>query len=129
MIVLDASAAICILLNSPPPRASNLRRRLRGESLQAPHLIDLEVAHTLRRYVLTGIIAAHEAWAALSDLPQLRLVRHPHYPFLEDIWRLRANVSAYDAAYVSLAQFLDVPLLTLDARLARAGMSATIEVF
>jgi len=129
LIVLDASAAICLLLNSPVRRASALRSRLQGEHVQAPHLIDLEVAHTLRRYVLTGTLAPGNAHTALADLLQFPLIRHPHYPFLNEIWRLHSNVTAYDAAYVTLARFLGVPLITLDARLARVGTGAVIEVF
>ncbi len=129
MIVLDASAALCILLNSPAPRASTLRQRLRGEHLQAPHLIDLEVAQTLRRFVLAGSLTVDRAHDALADLAQLPLIRHPHYPFLDRIWQLRSNVTAYDAAYVALAEILSAPLLTLDARLAHAGTRVTIEVF
>lgn len=129
MIVLDASAAVCVLLNSPAQRASALRQRLRGEQLQAPHLIDLEVAQTLRRFVLAGSLAADRASDALTDLAQLPLTRQPHYPFLERVWQLRSNLTAYDAAYIALAEFLVAPLLTLDSRMARARPGATVEVF
>jgi predicted nucleic acid-binding protein len=129
LIVLDASAAICIALNSPPERAAALRQRLNGEVARAPHLIDLEVAQTLRRLVLAGTLPVYRAGDALNELAQSPLVRHPHHPFLERVWQLRSNLTAYDAAYVALAEFLDVPLLTLDARMARAPSGATIEVF
>lgn len=129
MIVLDASAAICIVLNSPPERAAALRRRLNGEHARAPHLIDLEVAQTLRRLVLAGTLPVDRGGDALNELALSPLVRHPHYPFLERVWQLRSNLTAYDAAYVALAEFLDAPLLTLDARMARGASGATIEVF
>jgi len=129
LIVVDASAAICFLLNSPPDQASAVRSRLSGDDLHAPHLLDLEVAHALRRFVLAGALTADRARETLSRLAQLRVVRYPHYSFLERIWQLRSNLTAYDAAYVSLAEFLDAPLLTLDARIARAPARATIEVF
>jgi predicted nucleic acid-binding protein len=129
LIVVDASATLCFLLNSPASRASALRQRLRGEHLQAPHLIDLEVAQTLRRFVLAGSLTPDRASDALIDLSQLPLIRHPHHPFLGRIWQLRSNVTAYDAAYVALAEVLGAPLLTLDARLAHAGTGASIEVF
>ena len=117
-----------MLVERPADRARAVRQRLRGEELQAPHLIDLEVAQTLRRYVLAGNLAADRASSALMVLAQLPLTRYVHYPLLERVWRLRSNLTAYDAAYVALAQFLQAPLLTLDARMGRAGASATIEV-
>lgn len=106
-----------------------LRQRIRGEPLHAPHLLDIEVTHVLRRLVLAGKLIPGRASAILADLAELRLVRYPHYPHLERIWQLRSNLSVYDAAYVSLAEFLDAPILTLDARMARAGAGAKIEVF
>jgi predicted nucleic acid-binding protein len=129
LTVLDASAAVCILLNTPAPRASALRRRLAGEDVQAPHLIDLEVTQTLRRLVFGGSLPLDRAHDALSDLEQFPLIRYPHYPLLGRIWQLRANVTPYDASYVALAELLAVPLLTLDARLGRAGTGAIIEIF
>lgn len=87
------------------------------------------MAQTLRRFVLAGTLPADRAGDALDELAQSPLVRHPHYPFLERVWQLRSNLTAYDAAYVALAEFLDAPLLTLDARMARAPSWATIEVF
>ena len=129
MIVIDYSALICFLLNDPPQRASALRRRLGAELLQAPHLLDIEVAHVLRRYVFTGSLTPSLASETLAALARLRVTRHAHYPYLPRIWELRSNLTAYDAAYVALAEFLDAPLLTLDGRMARAGAAAKIEVF
>ena len=129
MIVLDASAAICILLNSPAQRASDLRRRLHGEQVHAPHLIDLEVAQTLRRLLLGGGLTVQRADETQRELSQFPIIRYPHYPFIARIWQLRSNVTAYDAAYVALAEAPDAPLLTLDARLARAGAGVGVEVF
>ena len=113
---------------SPAARASSLRLRLREEQIHAPHLIDLEVTHALRRLFLTGDLRAERAREALMDLSQFPLTRHPHYPFLERIWQLRANVTAYDAVYVALAETLDAPLLTLDVRLTRAVAGVRVEV-
>lgn len=129
MIVLDASATVCLLLNEPVTRARTILERLRGETLQAPHLMDVEVTHALRRLVLTGMLAPVRGREALTDLAQLRLTRYPHYPLLDRIWQLRSNLTAYDAAYVALAEFLAAPLVTLDSRMARSGAGATIEVF
>ena len=101
---------------------------MRGKHLHAPHLIDLEVAQTLRRLVLGGLMV-QRADDALNDLVQLPVVRYPHHPFMARIWQLRSNVTAYDAAYLALAEFLNAPLLTLDARLSRASSRAAVEVF
>jgi predicted nucleic acid-binding protein len=129
VIVLDASVVVHLLLNDPPARANTLRRRLGTEPLQAPHLLDVEVTHVLRRYLLSGRIPLSLANNALSNLAELRIVRHPHYPYLKRIWELRSNLTAYDATYVALAEALDAPLLTSDGRMARAGSGARIEVF
>lgn len=130
MIVLDASAALALLLNTPP-HAALVRQRLTSpdETLHAPHLLDLEVAQVLRRFVLRGDVAAERARAALSDLADLDVERYPHTGFLGGIWQLRHNVTAYDAAYIALAEALDAPLATLDTRLQGAtGHQARIEL-
>ena len=100
------------------------------ESLHAPHLLDVEVAHALRRYAIVAGDRASAAGAAMEDLRRLRLRRYPHGPLLGRIWELRANLTAYDAAYVALAEALGAPLVTRDGRLARAsGIRARIELF
>ena len=118
-----------MLLDDPVHRADQLWERSRSEELQAPHLIDLEVAQTLRRLVLAQEVTAARAEMALSDLADFRLTRHPHHLLLGDIWRMRSNRTAYDAAYVALAELLGAPLITLDARMARTPSAVTIEVF
>ena len=130
MIVIDASALILVLLEGS--RTDALRARLATEAgaLQAPHLIDLEIAQVLRRFLRTGEIDDSRAMTALQDLSDLRLERHPHQPFLERIWALRANLTAYDAAYVALAESLGAKLITSDEALARApGVAARVEVY
>jgi predicted nucleic acid-binding protein len=128
LLVIDASAVAALLLKGP--RAAHLRERLQGETLYAPHLLDLEVAHVLRRAVRRGALSDAAAISRLADLTRLPLERYAHHPFLERIWQLRANLSAYDAAYVALAEALDAPLITLDARLGRApGHRAQVEVY
>lgn len=98
--------------------------------MMAPHLIDLEVASALRRLVRTPGVDPDDARRSLAGLAQLPgLVRHEHFPLLPRIWDLRDNFSAYDAAYVALAERLDLPLVTLDARLARAaGRFCSVEL-
>jgi len=107
-----------------------VRRRLRGFwPLDAPHLIDLEIASTFRRLEAAGRVSSRRALVALDDLTALPLERHPAATLLPRIWQLRRILTAYDASYVALAEALDVPLLTTDARLARAhGHGARVEL-
>jgi predicted nucleic acid-binding protein len=130
VIVLDASAAIDWLLQTAVGQRIETRIYSRGESLHAPHLLDLEVAQVLRRLVRESAVSAQRADLALRDLQDLRLTRYPHFVFLPHIWRLRHNLSAYDAAYVVLASQLAATLITRDARLASASSrGVSIELF
>lgn len=130
MIVLDASAAIDWLLQTSAGQRIERRIYSHNESLHAPHLLDLEVAQVLRRLVREGTISAQRANQAIEDLIDLRITRYPHFVLLPRIWLLRHNLSAYDAAYVALAERLGVPLLTRDGRLSSAsGHTASIELF
>lgn len=101
-----------------------------AESLHAPHLLDVEVAQILRRFVRRGELAPDRAREALDDLASLPLERYSHEILLSRVWTLRENLTAYDAVYVALAEILDATLLTRDARIPRApGHAARIEVF
>jgi predicted nucleic acid-binding protein len=129
VIVVDASAVIEVLLRSE--RAARIEERIlsAGETLHAPHILDLEVAQVLRRYCASGEIEPERAEEAMDDLAAFPITRYPHNLFLRRIWELRDNMTAYDAIYVALAQALSVPLVTCDARLASApGHSAEIEL-
>jgi predicted nucleic acid-binding protein len=129
MIVVDASAMIETLLRTPAAAAVDARLFAPGETLHAPHLLDVEVAQVVRRYVANGEIDADRGRDALDDLADLRLRRYPHDLLLPRIWELRHNLTAYDAAYVALAEALAAPLLTRDRRLtAAAGVRARIEL-
>ncbi len=111
---------------------TSVRRRLSDLriSLPSPELVDLEVLNVLRRYANAGTVAPARAAAALGRLNELDLRRHRHGPMRERIWAWRASLSAYDAAYVALAEIIDAPLLTTDARLAGApGIRIPVEVF
>lgn len=130
MIVLDASAAVDWLLQTSAGR--NIEKRIYShmETLHAPHLLDLEVAQVLRRLVLQGVVSKHRAAEAVGDLLDLRISRYPHLVFLPRIWHLRHNLSAYDAAYIVLAERLGAALVTRDARLASAsGHAAAVELY
>ena len=130
MIVLDASAAVAWLLQTAVGRRIENRIFSRNESLHAPHLLDLEVTQVLRRLVQQGVVTAKRADEAVRDLLDLRLHRYPHFLFVPRIWQLRHNFSAYDAAYIALAEQLGGALVTRDRRLASAaGQGATVEVF
>jgi predicted nucleic acid-binding protein len=120
LIVLDASALIELLLRTRVGREVSRRVASPELTLHAPHLLDLEVAQVLRRYVRIRVLGAARAQLALGHLRDLDLARYPHEPFLARIWSLRENLTAYDAAYVALAEALDAPLLTCDARMASA---------
>ncbi|MCP4663695.1 MAG: type II toxin-antitoxin system VapC family toxin [bacterium] len=128
MIVIDASAVLELLLRTPTAaQVEELILAMDGD-LHAPHLLDLEVAQVLRRYCHTKDITPERAQEALLDLRDLAINRHAHSHFIERIWELRGNVTAYDAAYVALAESLSAPLLTCDVRLAKApGHNAEIK--
>lgn len=129
MIVLDASAAVDWLVRTAAAQRIESRIFARNQSLHAPELLDLEFAQVLRRLVREGALTASRAEAAIQDLLDLRITRYPHFVLLPRIWQLRHNLSAYDAAYVVLAETLGATLLTRDARLASAvGHAATVEV-
>lgn len=128
-MVLDASAVVEWLLGLEHADVVDARIADQEEILHAPHLLSVEVAQVVRRYVAAGEIVAERGAQAMTDLADLDLERHPHEVLLPAIWRLRHNLTAYDAAYVALAQALDTPLVTLDARLAAApGHGAVVEL-
>jgi predicted nucleic acid-binding protein len=130
MIVLDASAAVEWLLQTPAGQRIENRIYSRNETLHAPHLLDLEVTQVLRRLVQQGVVRERRADEAIRDLLDLRVNRYAHFVLLPRIWQLRHNFSAYDAAYIVLAEKLGGTLVTRDRRLASpTGHAATIELF
>jgi predicted nucleic acid-binding protein len=127
VIVLDASALVELILDTPTGQLVADRIADPAESLHVPHVADIEVVQALRRYVREGEIDADAGETALDDLRALDLQRHAHEPLLERVWELRRNLTAYDAVYLALAEVLDGVLLTCDRRLSQApGMSRRV---
>lgn len=128
-IVLDASVVVELLLASQAGTAAMARLVAADAALHAPELLDIEVLHVLRRAASRDLLSPQRAEQALRVLESLPITRHPHAPLRRRCWQLRANLSAYDAAYVALAEGLGARLLTRDARIARApGLGAVVEV-
>lgn len=120
MLVVDASVIAPAVADGGESGLRH-RQRLRGEQLTAPDLLRVEVLSALRRQHLRGGLDAGQVAAAVDDLLDLDLEVYPTGPLLRRAWQLRNNITAYDACYVALAEVLGCPLLTADARLARAG--------
>lgn len=129
MIVVDASALLEFLLQTPLGTRVETRLYRDGDELHSPHLVDVEVTQGLRRLVRSGEVAPDRATEAIADLLDVDLHRHAHLDLVTRAWRLRENVTAYDAMYVALAEALDAVVVTCDAPLAKSpGHRATIEV-
>lgn len=129
MAVLDASVLVEYLAGFERMEAVRAQLAEHAGRLWAPHLIDAEVGHVLRRAVAREDLTSGHAAAALGDLADLPMRRAAHVGLLDRAWALRENVTFYDGLYVALAERLDEPLLTLDARLAAAaGIGAEIVV-
>jgi predicted nucleic acid-binding protein len=128
MIVLDASVVVELLTNGP--LADSLRNELSGldESFIAPHLLDVEVLSALRNLLAGKRIDSHRSEQLLEGLAALPAVRYPHSPLFRRIWELRHNFTAYDAAYIALAEETGAVLYTCDGRL-RKGHRARVVVF
>lgn len=128
MIVVDASV-LAVALVDDDLAGDSARARLGGQVIAAPDLIRLEVMSVIRRQVAAKRLTLRRADLALGDLAETPMRVAPHAPLMPRIWELRQNVTVYDAAYVALAEALDVPLVTGDARLSRAaGPRCRIEV-
>lgn len=128
MIVVDTSAVLIALL-ARPNRTDVESRLLEDGELQAPHLIDVELLHVLRRFVNNRALTQERALQVRDDFAELAIERYPHHPLGDRIWQLRANLTAYDAAFVALSELLAAPLITCDGRLKSPGHNARVEVY
>jgi predicted nucleic acid-binding protein len=129
VIVVDASALLEFLLQTATGVRVEARLLRDDDELHAPHLVDVEVVQGLRRLVRMGEVSSGRADEAIADLTDLDLHRHPHVDLLQRAWKLRDNISAYDAMYVSLAEAIEATLVTCDSPLATTpGRRARIEV-
>jgi predicted nucleic acid-binding protein len=127
MLVVDTSAVVAALVGRGTGRDAVMGRLADDGDLHAPHLLDVEFLQTLRSLVRAGQLSVDRATDARTDFADLKIRRYPHEPLADRIWELRDNLTAYDAAFVALAEALDVPLVTCDARLAGApGIVAEI---
>lgn len=120
MVVVDASAAVALLVDAGPD-GRWAERVLARELLAAPHLMPVEVANILRRAAARGEISADAAALAHADLVALPVELFPYEPFAPRVWELRGNLTAYDAWYVALAEALGAKVATLDGALRRAA--------
>jgi predicted nucleic acid-binding protein len=128
MIVLDASVVVELLTNGP--LADSLRRDLaeRDEAFIFPHLLDIEVVSAIRRLIGGRAVDSHRSEEFLASLAALPAERYAHTPLLGRIWELRHNFTAYDAAYIALAEATDSVLCTCDEKLCR-GHRARVALF
>lgn len=120
-VVVDSSVLIAAMTDTTALGADARDRIDHAQSTHLPHGADLEVLHVLRGLWLRGVVDDEGASYGLAAYRAMRLVRHPHEDLLARIWQLRGSVTAYDAAFVALAEALDVPMLTADVRLLGAN--------
>ncbi len=117
--VCDASVLVALLLDDGPD-GHWAAEQLGGRKLLAPSLVMFECSNILRRHELAKLVSADQAAQAHSDLLDLAIEQWPYELVAQRVWQLRANLSAYDGAYVAAAELADAPLVTLDRRIARA---------
>jgi predicted nucleic acid-binding protein len=129
VIVVDASAVLEFLLQTALGTRVEARLFRDDDEWHAPHLVDVEIAQALRRLVRAREISVGRAEEGLEDLNDLDLHRHAHLDFMDRAWKLRDNITAYDAMYVALAEAIEAPMITCDIPLSNApGHRAQIEV-
>jgi predicted nucleic acid-binding protein len=126
MIVIDASAMVEALVGREAD--ADLLDAV-ADDIDAPHLLDVEVLSVLRGLVLGGKLEPGNAVEARQDYYGFAITRHETAPLAERIWDLRHQFTSYDASYLALAEALQAPLITCDAKLATRGHNAEIHLF
>lgn len=125
MIVIDASVLIATVTDDE--RSGAAEAVVSRGGLLAPHLIDAEVGHSVRRLAAAGVITPEVGGRFLADLAAIPFKRSPHTFLLETAWGMRSKLSFYDALYLALAKLLEIPVVTFDRSLARAGAELEVE--
>jgi predicted nucleic acid-binding protein len=129
VIVVDASVLANALADDGPDGAVARRRLIDGGDLVAPDLIDVETTAVLRTRWIAGDLDDQRFSEAIGDLEDLDLIRYPTLPLMRRAFELRSNVTAYDTAFIALAERLGCAMLTADQRLAAAPMvTCAVEV-
>lgn len=129
MAVIDATVLVEYMADTAQAGLAREQLDRHRHQLWAPHLVDAEIGHALRRHVRQGRLEANVAEEALDELTEIELDRVDHEALLPRAWELRDNLSFYDALYVALAEAIEQPLITFDGRIAKApGIKAEIEV-
>jgi predicted nucleic acid-binding protein len=129
VLVVDSSAVLAAL-TAGDPAVGLIERLAHDGDLHAPHLIDTEFLHALRRMTMTGELSEDRAADARTDFADLAVTRYPHQPLSDRVWQLRPNLTAYNATFIALAEALDTTLVTCDARLTTApSHQAKVELF
>jgi predicted nucleic acid-binding protein len=128
MIVADASVLMEVLLRTAVGTEVEKQLFAPGQTINIPYLTDLEVLQVLRRYLRKRVLSAVRARQAIDDYADMPLNRYPHGVLLARIWGLRDNFTAYDAAYIALAEALDSPLMTCDRAFAAGGHRAKVQI-
>ncbi len=128
MIVLDASAVVELLINGPLAEALRSDLDCRADTWIAPHLLDVEVVSAIRNLVACQRLDSHRSRQMLADLAALPARRLPHTPLLNRMWELRHNFTAYDAAYIALAEATSSVLYTMDEKMSK-GHRAPVRLF
>lgn len=130
MLVIDASAVVEVVMGTPHGFVIEEAVFGSGEPIAAPHLIDVEVLHVVRRCHRQRLLTTERSEQALGDLANLPIMRYGHLPLYSAVWRLRDHLKAYDATYVALAEMFDAPIVTCDGKLARStGHKVNVRLF
>ncbi|MFD7577843.1 type II toxin-antitoxin system VapC family toxin [Kitasatospora sp. NPDC059817] len=130
MIVIDCSALVLVLTAHGPDGELVRGRVAAAGDVYAPTLLDYEIQSALLGMQRGGKLTEREVERAVAAYRMLPIAKRETLAFWDRVKKLHANLSAYDAQYVALAEALGVPLITSDARIMRSGAAkCDIEVF